>query len=424
MNLVCKYCIKGGEKMVENALNKCAEREARVMAAVHLETPDRVPFMPHLGNVCAMGYGISMYDAMRGDLRPVETLRSFCRDVEPDWLEMPGFIPARALELAEPINMSWATEDAPDAPFQYADHAFIDTDQDWEDYLRDPSLYLLTRVLPEKYKGLEGLKLLSPYSLCAPMPMGLASASAPPLRAALLKLLEITDAFAEDNKRAAMFRRVLEEEGIPSNNGHMLSPFDEFGDALPGLVTSVMELVEEPERYMDAVERWGAVSIPAAIRMAKMSGAKMVNIPLHMGIDEFMSPANYEKYYWPILRRMIDVILDAGMTPHLITEGNYNTRLEQLCDVPKGKVLYSFDRVDMKRAKEVLGGTACVMGNLPTSLLLPGGKKEKVIDETKRLIDECAPGGGYIMSCSMPLDNVDMELVRVWKETTFTYGKY
>ena len=91
-------------------------------------------------------------------------------------------------------------------------------------------------------------------------------------------------------------------------------------------------------------------------------------------------------------------------------------------DVPKGKVIYSFEKVDMKRAKQILGGTACITGNLHTPLLAPGGKREQVVDATKRLIDDCVPGGGYIMSCSMTLDNVDLELLRAWKETTFTYN--
>lgn len=407
-----------------DAKTKCAEREARVMAAVRLEKPDRVPFMPHVGNLCAMSYGVPMYDAMRGDPRTAETLRSFCRDIEPDWMGAPGFVSAHGLELADPINMHWATKESPDAPFQYVDHTFINTDEDWDAFLRDPSLFILTRVLPEKYRGLEGLRLLNPYTLGAPLPMGLISVSAPPLRAALLRLVEIADGFAEDGKIAALYNQVLDEEGVPHANSHVLSPFDEFGDALRGLITSVMDLVSDPERYMEAVERWEAVSVPAALGLAKMTGAKMVNVPLHMGIDEFMSPDNYSKYYWPVLRRLIDAILDAGMTPLLITEGYYNTRMEQLRDVPKGKVIYSFDKVDMKRAKEILGDTACIMGNLNTTLLMEGGKKERVVDETKRLIDACAPGGGYIMSCSMPMDNVDLRLVEAWKETTFTYGKY
>ena len=53
------------------------------------------------------------------------------------------------------------------------------------------------------------------------------------------------------------------------------------------------------------------------------------------------------------------------MTPYIYTEGPYSSRLEQLTDVPKGKVLYHFEKVDMKEAKRILGGTACIMGNLP-----------------------------------------------------------
>lgn len=400
------------------------KRKKRIMDAVQLKTPDRVPFMPHVGNVCALGYGISMYDAMHGDARTVDALRSFCREFEPDWMSPSNFVSARAMELADPINMHWATPEDPDSILQYTDHSFIQTDEDWEDFLRDPSLFMLTRVLPVKYRGLSGLKFLAPYTLNAPLPMGLQTIGMPPLRAALQNLIEIADRFADTGKYSGMYDRVLEEEGIPHKNGFALSAFDEFGDSLRGLLDSVMDITEDPERYMAAVEKWEAVSLPSSMNLSKMMGAEMVNIPLHMGFDEFMSPANYEKYYWPVLRRLIQAVLDADMVPLLITEGRYDSRLELLRDVPKGKVIYSFDKVNMKRAKEVLGDHACIMGNLSTALLLPGMKKEKVIDETKRLIDECATGGGYIMSCSSPLDNVDLDLVRAWKETTFTYGQY
>lgn len=295
-----------------------------------------------------MSYGIPMYDALRGDRRPEDALRSYLREFEPDWLSLPMFLPARALELAQPVNMHWATEDAPNIPFQYTDQCFLETDEDWDDFLRDPTLFLLTRVLPAKYKSLAGLRLLDPYKLCAPVPAGLGSIAAPPLREALLKLIEIADIFEESGKSAARYLQIADEEGVPCKAGHMLSPFDEFGDSLRGFLETSMDMITEPERFAAAVEKWEAVSVPAAMSMAKAMGAKMIHIPLHCGLDEFMSPANYEKYYWPPLKRMIETIIAAGMTPLVITEGNYNSRLEQLCDVPKGKVIYSFEKVDMR----------------------------------------------------------------------------
>ena len=89
-------------------------------------------------------------------------------------------------------------------------------------------------------------------------------------------------------------------------------------------------------------------------------------------------------------------LIEWGVTPYIYTEGPYSSRLEQLTDVPKGKVLYHFEKVDMKEAKRILGGTACIMGNLPVALL-EFGKKEEVIAETRKLLEDCMPGGGYIL---------------------------
>ena len=41
-----------------------------------------------------------------------------------------------------------------------------------------------------------------------------------------------------------------------------------------------------------------------------------------------------------------------------------------------------FEQVDIARAKAVLGDTACICGNLPTSLLLYG-RPHEVVDETR-----------------------------------------
>ena len=68
-----------------------------------------------------------------------------------------------------------------------------------------------------------------------------------------------------------------------------------------------------------------------------------------------MSDNMYEKIYWEPLKKVILAVIDHSVTPYIYTEGPYNTRLEFLADIPKGKVLYGFENVDMKRAKEIVG---------------------------------------------------------------------
>ena len=63
------------------------------------------------------------------------------------------------------------------------------------------------------------------------------------------------------------------------------------------------------------------------------------------------------------------------------------------------------------------------MGGMKTQTLM-FGSKEDVIEETKQILDICAPGGGFIMSNSIALDQVKRENVEAWREATLKYGTY
>ena len=101
----------------------------------------------------------------------------------------------------------------------------------------------------------------------------------------------------------------------------------------------------------------------------------------------------YAEFYWPYLQQWILRLIDAGVVPVVFCEGTYTKRLKYLQDVPKGKVIYYFENVDMKEAKRVLGGTACIMGGFPLNLVSQG-KPEAIRDKVKEYMDIMAPGGG------------------------------
>jgi uroporphyrinogen-III decarboxylase len=142
---------------------------------------------------------------------------------------------------------------------------------------------------------------------------------------------------------------------------------------------------------------------------------------LHKGVDEFMSDEMFAKFYWPSLRRYITEVAEAGLTPVVYVEGKYHTRLEHLLEVPKGKVVYNFEYIDMAKAKKVLGGHSCIMGNVP-SFTLTYGTRQETIDCGKKLIDTCAPGGGYILDTATMIDDANPDNMDAMFETVFTYG--
>ena len=213
------------------------------------------------------------------------------------------------------------------------------------------------------------------------------------------------------------------EMGFPVTvGGRALVPFDAFSDFYRGTLDTMMDLYEHPEvivRFMDMNMEYVLESIT---NQSKIAPGKWVFMPLHKGMDSFLTDQQYKDFYWKYLQKIINHIIDVGMIPYIYTEGPYNSRVKYLSDVPKGKVVYSFEEVDPVYAKQQLGDTACIMGVFPV-YLMHYGTKQQVIDETKRLIDILAPGGGYIFSTGAGYDHAKPENVEAMFETVKTYGK-
>jgi uroporphyrinogen-III decarboxylase len=77
----------------------------------------------------------------------------------------------------------------------------------------------------------------------------------------------------------------------------------------------------------------------------------------------------------------------------------------------------------MLKAKEVLGGKACIAGNVPLALLKVG-TPEDVKRYVKDLIEGVAQDGGFILSNGGVLDDIRPENLRAMIDAVMEYGKY
>lgn len=401
-------------------------RSQRVQAAVNLTEGDRVPFIPTVNNMYALEYGVSIYDAMKDATNLIEPMKMYLRRFDPDLVYSPCFFPVDAMEAAGYTSAKWPGNyyNLPEnTPYQYIDCEFLG-DDDWDEFLKDPSHFVLTRVLPEKYKAFAGLKNLNLYGLCNQSIYGLAPLAAPPVREALNNMIKASDFVMKNLSENMQINAMMLEMGYPVwGSATTMCPFDDFADNIRGLITSCMDIKTDPELIDEAVNRWADVLIPSAIQNAKMQHAQYLFIPLHCGIDSFMSVDDYNNHYWPTLKRLICAAIDAEITPVCMCEGKYYTRLETLTDVPKGKVVYMFEDTDFKEAKRILGDVACIGGGMPTQQLMNGTARD-VVEITKRMLDICAPGGGYIATNSLALDSLDLKLMEAWKDAIWKYGHF
>ncbi len=402
-------------------------RKKRVKTAVALQEADRVPFLPNISSeyfVC--NYGINMYEAMKDPLLMKNSYKSYLLEIEPDLTGPPALFPVKPLETSKFSCGRWPGPYyglPEDIAYQYIDKEYLHDDC-YEEFFKDPSRFILHKILPIKHEAFKPFERIEPYMMCDSAIYGFAAFAAPDFLDAIEAFVQTAKQTAEYLDKAAELGKMATEMGFPDfGAGSVMAPFDEFADHVRGILQACYDCVAAPEDIKRAVDLWGDVTIPLRVNMAKANGAEYVMMPLHCGVDNFMSRESYENIYWPGLRRAIHMIVENDMTPYVFCEGKYNTRLEILRDVPKGKVIYLFEDVDMKEAKRILGDVACIAGGMSSDLLMHFSA-EKVIDKTKEIIDICAPGGGFIMSNGSSLFQANTENVRVWKETLFEYGKY
>jgi uroporphyrinogen-III decarboxylase len=124
------------------------------------------------------------------------------------------------------------------------------------------------------------------------------------------------------------------------------------------------------------------------------------------------------------MKKIIEAFLKEDCTIILHLDGNWTPLLPFFQDLPPRRIIMELENTDMKKAKSILGNRLCLKGNVPCSDLA-FGTKSTVEDCCKALIDDCAVGGGFILSsgCEAPA-NAKPENIEAMIETAMTYGKY
>ena len=412
---------------IEVNQKKLQEKERLLLDTVALKETEKVPFVPQIGNFYALGYDLTIQSVMENVLLLKPVIREYVERYDPDMVYSPSFYPLKALEKAGYANARWpgARHGLPaNTPYQFIDQEYMD-EEDYEEYLKDPSGFLFGKILPQKYTEFKGISALKAPVLCGQAIYRLASLGLPPVKEALLHMIETGEALRENLAGLAEVNSYAQQLGYPLlGDSIMVVPFDDFADNVRGLITTILDMKTDPERLNEILLRWGDVTIPAGIALAKRSGSRYVFIPLHCGSDNFMSLDDYNRHYWPHLRRLMMALIDADLIPVPLCEGKYTSRLETLTDIPKGKAIYLFEDVDLKQAKKILGGHTCFGGGMRTQLLLEGSSKEAVERETRESLEICAPGGGFIMTNSISMDNVEHCYFEAWRDAARKYGNY
>lgn len=411
--------------MNRKAAKILAERTQRVLDAVALKQPDRVPMYFSLGMFPAAYSKISFKEAIEDLDKWQSANETAYSEYQPDFGANFLTVDVAANSLLCSRIYKWPGHGVGiNDPFQFVEAEFMSADE-YDNFIDDPGDFLFRKYWPRLYGGLEGLTTLPPLKTLGLKPLSsIAILDSPSLSKAFNVLSKVIKKNAKFQKAALKLTDKLESMGFPVLiSGTAQAPFDAISDFLRGMRGSTLDMYRCPEKLIAAQEAILPITIDSAITMASVKMKPLVFIPLHRGSDGFMSLKQFETFYWPYLKQLVEAVIGAGKIPFIFWEGIWDERLKYLAELPKGKILGFFDRTNLFRAKDIIGDTMCICGGMPASLLQTGTPKQ-VKDLTKKLIAEVGKGGGYIMGPNTVMDYANPELVRVWVDATREYGYY
>ena len=404
------------------------QRVQRMIDVYNVKEPDRVPVSLMIGSLPAYLYGTDYYNCMYDYDLAVKAWDKFNADFQDaDSLSSPGtVIPGKIYDLLDYKLYKYPGHGlAKNATgIQFVEGEYMKADE-YDALILNPSDFWQRTYMPRIFGAFESWNLLTPFTNIIELPaMNFMPYSHLEVQNSLRTLINVGNELMKYMQVTGEFARRTLEAGFPAARGAFAkAPFDVIGDTLRGTQGIINDMFRQPDKLLEAIDVITKLMIESVITSTNASKGILAMFPLHKGADGWMSDKQFEKFYWPSLKKIINALLEEGILPMLFAEGSYETRLESVNEFAKGEVTWLFDKTDMAKAKSVLGARCCIAGNVPTSLMLTGTPKS-VKDYCRKLIETCGKGGGYILAGGAQVDNGKPENVRAMLDAAKEYGVY
>jgi uroporphyrinogen-III decarboxylase len=405
------------------------ERITRIKDAIQMKKlPDRIPVMILTSFFPVYSAGYTPQESMYDYDKLYAAYKKLILDYEADGhlgADMPG--PGKFFEALDYKLYSWPGHGvAPEQSYQCNEGEYMMADE-YDALINDPSNFFTNTYFPRVFGALQPFQMLPAFTGILEM-YGLAynflPFGVPPVQNALNALIQAGNEAMKWVGTIMSWNTEITASGFPNIiAGFTKAPFDVIGDTLRGSRGIMVDMYRQPDKLLEAMDRLIPLMIKMGVGAAQMNGKPLVFMPLHKGADGFLSDAQFRKFYWPQFKKVMMGLIDEGCIPFPALEGHWNTRLEIIQDIPKGKTFWMVDQSDMAKVKKTLGKVACIAGNVPSDLLNLG-TVEQVKDYVKNLIDVAGKGGGYIVCNGAFFDHAKPENVHAVVDTAKEYGVY
>lgn len=399
-------------------------RQQRMVDVYNVREPDRVPVNIPIGNLAMKMFGVTNYDVMYHPEKGYEAAAKFNAkySAELEASAMPWAMPGKVLDLLDYKLYAWPGHGlAKDgSSWQFVEGEYM-KQSEYDDLIRDPSDFWIRKYLPRAFGVFQPLTMFQPFTNITENVhvMQLMPLATPAVQKMLETLLEVGKEFQK------AMGGMVGTAGNISLGGVTFAkaPFDILGDTLRGTTGIMKDTFRCPDKLLKALDIVADFQIATILNSPGIANMLTVTYPLHKGADGWMSQKAFDTFYWPSLKKVMDALIAEGLIQSMFAEGSYNTRLEYIDQFPKGSVIWYFDRTDIFRAKQLFGKKYCLMGNIPSSMIVTGDPKD-VKEYCRKLIQEVGKGGGYVLCAGSTADNPKLENLQAIMAAVREYGYY
>ena len=403
------------------------ERQQRMIDVAQGRIPDRVPICGLIETYALSYSGVPLKEAATNISKNVHAHAKIYDDIYYDCAYIASLAHAWEIGWTLGSDVFFISDDG--FTEQHKEYAHM-VPEDYDALAKDPIRFILNEFVPRKYSKLDATNEEQKKAFLS----------------ALIPFFKFAGAMVYGSY-------VFQKQDTPivmGGAGQM--PLDFLFDYLRGFKGTVGDL----RRHKDKVKAATEALLPYSIDLSHMTNLMMggfaggpvwlvknlVNAiilrndfefttfpwvfnPAHM--PSFMSPKQFEEFYWPGYKAVVEHIHAHG--GHLLTvlEGEWGReKLEILRDLPDNSVTFVVENDDPKMVKEILSNNS-IMAGLPLELLR-NGTREECIAAAKKMVDELAPGGRFIFCTGdkvlLSASDAKAENIRAVNEFVHGYGLY
>ncbi len=374
-------------------------RIKRILKTTNHEEPDRVPVFTIIADWSISYYGTTFQACLDDPAWYIKEVSSkIFRDMKCDMVTSSGMINNLEFDQIVGAGSRFVSEDG--VTIQHKEGVMMEA-EDYPKLIKDPWNFFITDLIPKRYPGITVERVAKAVS-------------------SMMRVGEPLSWIADYYK---------EEFGLPfiAVGGYAFPPFDFIFDSLRGFKGAVTDLRRIPEQVLAAAEALSPLlepymALPAAPAKAEPFPFTMTN----MHSPTYLSKTQFEKFFVPTYDKMINKLYQSGRKLFLFLEGDWRQHYDWLNSLPKNFIIGLVEKDDIIEMKKKVGDNITLVGGMPLNVL-KYESKEYCIDYAKRIVDACAPGGGYMFGTDKTLQSpgdVNADNFIAVNNFVYEYGGY